>query len=74
MGPQDPKKNHPNFILFQKSESESVSPAEFDWGNSGLTNPLAEENGKLHVTAIVICILEYHSPPHPVQELTVCLY
>ena len=24
-----------------------VSPAEFDWNNSGLTNPL-EENGKLN--------------------------
>ena len=33
----------------QKTESTSVSPAEFDWSNSGLTDPLAAEtgNGKL---------------------------
>ena len=33
----------------QKTESTSVSPAEFDWSNSGLTDPLAADsgNGKL---------------------------
>ena len=32
-------------IYFQTSPSDAVSPAQFDWNKSGLTNPLAE-NGE----------------------------
>ena len=45
-------KNQLKCFSLQKNESESVSPAEFDWGNFGLTNPLAEENGKLYFPLI----------------------
>ena len=36
--------------MFQSVTSEGVIPAQFDWNNSGLTNPLAE-NGKSNDSA-----------------------
>ena len=35
-----------NYLL-QPSDPECISPAQFDWNKSGLTDPLSAENGNI---------------------------
>ena len=36
-----------NHFLLQSSEGDTVTPAQFDWNKSGLTDPLSENGNKI---------------------------
>ena len=48
---ESPSTGHPVliFLILQGSEAETITPAQFDWNKSGLTNPLSE-NGNYFIS------------------------
>lgn len=52
--------------MLQSSEGEDggVRPAEFDWNKSGLTDPLAADNGEFETVEYPLTMCSLHSTKH----------